>query len=84
MKQKALSFLRENKGGISLFLITLLATLVFSLPFGGIRGSIVGGCFGTLALIGTSYLAGKVGMQLGDSDRPGITGIVIGILISAI
>lgn len=80
MKDKIINYLKENKGGFSLLVFTLVVTLLFGLTL----GALVGGCFGTLSLIGLGYVASKVGMQFGDSNRPGIVGIVLGVLISLI
>ena len=77
MKQKVLSFLKANKGSISLLLITLAVTLIFGLFINVITGA----CFGVLTLTSIEYLTHTVGMQLGDSNRPGIVGIVMGTLI---
>ena len=81
MKEKIKKFIKENKGNISLFLITMVMTLVIAIISGSV---IAGGCFGTITLLGIDYSSGKVGMMLGDSDRPGILGIVIGLLLALI
>lgn len=80
MKQKVITFLKENKGTIVLFLLTFVVTLIFGVAF----TAIIGWCFGTLSLVGVNYAASLVGMRLGDTDRAGIVGIVLGVLISSI
>lgn len=80
MKQRIRSFIMESKGNISLLLLTLSVTLSTGLPF----GCIAGGCLGTITLVGVDYAASLVGMRLGDTDRPGIVGIALGVLISSI
>ena len=77
MKTKILLFLMKNKGNLSLFLITFIATLLCGLLF----GSMAGGCLGILSLIGIDAVAESVHMRLGDTARPGILGITLGVLI---
>lgn len=80
MKQKIKLFLAIYKGTISLFVITLAVTLVTAI----VCSPVAGACVGTLSLVGITYLAEKVGMMLGDSQKPGIVGIALGVLISLI
>ena len=81
MKEKIKEFVKVNKGNISRFIITMVITLAAALIGGS---ALAGGCIGTLALLGIDCMLDKVGMKLGDSDRPGILGIVLATLIALI
>lgn len=80
MEQKMKDFIMENRGTAVLFLLTLAVTVVS----GAASSAVIGWCFGTLSLVGVDYAASLVGMRLGDTDRPGIVGIALGVLISSI
>lgn len=80
MKEKVISYIKANRGSFSLLLITFFVTVVFGLSC----GALAGGCCGTITMLVLDYMAGKVGMMLGDSAKPGIAGIAIGILVSLI
>ena len=81
MKERLKEYFTENKGNISKFIITMAMTLAVAIAGGSV---IAGGCLGTLTLLGIDHLSGKVGMQLGDSARPGVLGIAIGLLLALI
>lgn len=84
MKQKIIDYLKANKGEIVLCLITLILTLItgaIAALFGASGKAIVGGCFGSLALIAVNSVGDNVGMSFSRNSRPGIVGIILGILI---
>lgn len=79
MKEKFITFLKRNKGNISLMLITMIVTLITAIISASV---IIGGCLGVLSLLSIDYLSKAVGMQLGESNKPGILGIILGILLT--
>lgn len=82
MKQILISYLKAQKGVIILCLLTLILTLIAGAVAALCDASnkaIIGGCFGSLALIAINSVGDIVGMSFGKS-RSGIVGIIIGIL----
>ena len=80
------SFLKKNKGSVSLFVITLIVTLVtaaITSLFGVflLTKIVLSTTVGIITLMGISTLEELVGMKLSNSKRPAILGIIVGVWI---
>lgn len=89
MKKKAIRFIKDNKGSISLFVIVFVASLLMAALaslFGADRLArvVLSVSAGALTLMGVDSLGDKVGMRLGDSCRPAIIAIISGAIIALI
>lgn len=89
MKQKILDFIKDNKGALSLFMIVFLATFIMG-ALAALCGAesltqiVLAACCGITFTMGISVLEKKVGMVLGNSNRPAVFGIMAGVLITLI
>lgn len=89
MKEKVISFINENKGDISLFVIVFVVVLLVSALTSlcgadRLTEAMLSLSGGVLALLGIDTLGEKVGMRLGDNIRPAILAIIIGVWIALI
>lgn len=84
--KKIMSFLTENKGSVSLFIIMFVVTILTS-AISSLCGSseltkvVVSASVSIIALMGINTLEDLLGMKLGDNKRPAVLGIIIGIWV---
>ena len=83
MKEKVISLINDNKGGISLFVL-VLASVVLAYAIASLCTDdrltrlFLSLSFGVLGDMGIGLLGDKVGMKLSDSHNPSILAIIIG------
>lgn len=85
MKEKLLVYLRLHKGGVSMFVLSLVFTLLGGLVAYALNcreTGLVSMCTGVLSAMCINVSSESVGLRLSKGDRPAVLGVVLGTIIT--